>query len=588
MLLSVAQRIASTQKSGDPMRNMPFRVAVLAALLAGAAYEADAATFDLATKPDGSIVPGLRVEGEIVPGDAQRLLESYAKYGTEISPIYLRSEGGDVEEAMQMGAIVRRLRLETSVPVWDAGRPPVDSIEVDKREDTICASACFLVYAGGATRFGNYLALHRPYLARKDAQALSDVEYEALQKVMTAKVKAYLADMGVDQYWIDRMFAANSQGQYMPTWAEADNKVRHLMGMVPSLEEVVLSKCTEDPDVDRKLQAFRATRTGPLTPADIEKMKKIMHELDVFDECQKSVLSDMQTAAFERENEPFITRKCADHPPLTPSDIDRLKVLIAKGQAKSDTETAEQVGLLMKANASRQCRASTLYEIQIAALQRWDKEVRENIPRQIVAKDFDASELAPAEMVRRGKQAYEAEQWNAAARWFRKAADLGDADAMMGMSWIYGKGRGVAKDDAEALRWVRMAADRGSTVAMDSLGHDYEDGSRGMAQDYREAMRWYEKAVDKGSAEAMMNVGYLYYRGLGVPLDDGRAMEWFRKAADAGSGLALWQIGVNYASGRGVPKNDEQARYWMKKAVTSGDDIARSVANRWLVDHPAP
>jgi len=38
---------------------------------------------------------------------------------------------------------------------------------------------------------------------------------------MVPKVRTYLADMEVDQFWIDRMFAANSQEYYMPTWAEA-------------------------------------------------------------------------------------------------------------------------------------------------------------------------------------------------------------------------------------------------------------------------------------------------------------------------------------------------------------------------------
>ncbi len=118
--------------------------------------------------------------------------------------------------------------------------------------------------------FGNYLAMHRPYLARKGAQALSDVELEAAQKTMDSRVKQYLADMEVDQYWLDRMFSANSQEYYMPPWNEANSKIHHLMDMVPSLEEVVLSKCKEDPDVDRKVQAFGASRSGPLIAADVE------------------------------------------------------------------------------------------------------------------------------------------------------------------------------------------------------------------------------------------------------------------------------------------------------------------------------
>ena len=196
------------------MPNMTFRVAMASALLAGAACGANAATFDLARRSsDGAIVPGLRIEGEIAPGDAQRLLDYYAKYGKEISPVYPRSRGGDVEEAMRMGTIIRRLRLETSVPVWDTGKPPVDLIKVDRPEDAVCASACFLVYAGGATRFGNYLALHRLHPARKEAQVSSDVERcrRPPEDIRSREQGAFPNDMEVDHYWIDRTFSANSQ-----------------------------------------------------------------------------------------------------------------------------------------------------------------------------------------------------------------------------------------------------------------------------------------------------------------------------------------------------------------------------------------
>ena len=527
------------------------------------------------------------MEGEIVPGDAQRLLDAYAKYGAEISPVYLRSKGGDVEEAIRMGTIVRRLRLETSVAVWDGVRPAVDPIKVDHQEDTICASACFLVYAGGATRFGNYLALHRPYLARKDAQTLSDVEYETLQKTMTPKVKAYLADMDVDQYWIDRMFAANSQEQYMPNWAEADNKVRHLMGIVPSLEEVVLSKCKEDTNVDRNLQAFRQSRSGPLTPGDIEKMKVIMHEADVFYACQKTVLSDMQDAAFWRESEPALTAKCGPLP-LTASEVATLKALNAKGQAATQEEAALRQTLVAKYMSTSPCRAEVMGNIRMAAVQRWSQEVQNSLPKPSVAEDFDAKGLSAADMVKRGKEAYKAERGDTAARWFRKAADLGDSDGMMGMSWIYGNGKGVPQDDAERLRWVRKAAEHGNRNAMESLAYDYQQGAKGVAQDYAEAMRWYRKSADTGGDQAMMSVGQMYSQGFGVPVDYAEAMKWFHKAADAGNGFALVQIANLYAFGQGVPKDEEQARFWMKKAATSGDMIANTTANQWLVQHPAP
>jgi TPR repeat protein len=52
---------------------------------------------------------------------------------------------------------------------------------------------------------------------------------------------------------------------------------------------------------------------------------------------------------------------------------------------------------------------------------------------------------------------------------FRKAAELGDADAMQSLGWCYANGVGVAKDFMTAVEWVRKAADSGSTEAKESL-----------------------------------------------------------------------------------------------------------------------
>jgi TPR repeat protein len=58
-------------------------------------------------------------------------------------------------------------------------------------------------------------------------------------------------------------------------------------------------------------------------------------------------------------------------------------------------------------------------------------------------------------------------------------------------------GRGLAKDEAEAVRWLRKAADAGDTNGMASLGFAYETG-RGIAKNESEAIRWYRKAADAG------------------------------------------------------------------------------------------
>ena len=59
-------------------------------------------------------------------------------------------------------------------------------------------------------------------------------------------------------------------------------------------------------------------------------------------------------------------------------------------------------------------------------------------------------------------------------RWYRKAADLGDANGMWFVGMAYRFGNGVAKDQTEAASWYRKAAERGNTTAMAGLAEMYK------------------------------------------------------------------------------------------------------------------
>jgi len=67
---------------------------------------------------------------------------------------------------------------------------------------------------------------------------------------------------------------------------------------------------------------------------------------------------------------------------------------------------------------------------------------------------------------------------------------------------MYEQGRGgITKDDAEAARWYRKAADQGNADAQTNLGIMYRDG-RGVPQDQNEAALWFRKAAAQGNAKA--------------------------------------------------------------------------------------
>jgi Sel1 repeat len=131
-----------------------------------------------------------------------------------------------------------------------------------------------------------------------------------------------------------------------------------------------------------------------------------------------------------------------------------------------------------------------------------------------------------------------AQDYAKAREWSQKAAEKGDATAMLWLGLLYRDGHGVAQDYVKAREWYEKAAEKGDPSAMQSLGLAYHQG-QGVAQDYAKAREWYEKAAEKGDAKAMTALGLLYDSGSGVARDTARAREWYEKATDKGDKVAL-------------------------------------------------
>jgi hypothetical protein len=108
-------------------------------------------------------------EAHLVPGDV----------------VLMSSPGGDLEQAVIMGEIIRARGLATAVGVIDGG---------GKVRPSHCASACVFVFAGGATRFGvagSRLGVHRFVSNAADHDAVSETQRT------TGQILSYLTRMGV-------------------------------------------------------------------------------------------------------------------------------------------------------------------------------------------------------------------------------------------------------------------------------------------------------------------------------------------------------------------------------------------------------
>jgi len=198
------------------------------------------------------------------------------------------------------------------------------------------------------------------------------------------------------------------------------------------------------------------------------------------------------------------------------------------------------------------------------------------------APSVQQKELSAQEWFEQGARAESLKDDSLAANYYRRAADVGNIDAMAKLGLIYATGRGVPQDDAQAVIWYSKAADDGNALAMSGLGHMYFGWQGGLPRDDVQAAKWYRKAADAGNANAMANLGLMYANGRGVPQDDAQAVSWYRKAADAGDGLGMSGLGYMYRGGRGgLPRDDAQALIWFLKAADVGN--ADAMANLGLM-----
>jgi TPR repeat protein len=200
--------------------------------------------------------------------------------------------------------------------------------------------------------------------------------------------------------------------------------------------------------------------------------------------------------------------------------------------------------------------------------------------------------------IAKGNEALGRQQFGEALKWYKTAADAGNAAAMCNVGLFYETGKGTTADSVEAVNWYTKAADKNylpglvnlasmyeraqdfgkaftrykqaadlnDVGAMVKLAHLYQEGL-GTEENTTEAVKWYQKAADLNNSTAMTNLGVLYSRGVGVQLDDDAAMKWFHKAADLKNPAAMNAIGGMYDSGHGVKQDPAEAMKWYKKAA---------------------
>lgn len=129
--------------------------------------------------------------------------------------------------------------------------------------------------------------------------------------------------------------------------------------------------------------------------------------------------------------------------------------------------------------------------------------------------------------------------------------------------------------DLKLFENIKVKAENGDAVAQSLIGDCYSLG-KGVLKDNGEAVIWWLKAAEQNNAHAQCMLGITYYDGEGVRRDYTEAFKWLYKAAEQNDADAQGYLGFCYNTGNGVPRDYVEAYKWYNLASAQGDEYAKS------------
>ncbi len=146
-----------------------------------------------------------------------------------------------------------------------------------------------------------------------------------------------------------------------------------------------------------------------------------------------------------------------------------------------------------------------------------------------------------------GFLAQQSQQQNALAEamgYYRRAADLGQLQAMNNYGFLLAGSTQEVEKAREGIAFIKQAAEGGLNAARRNMASIYLNGLGGEARDPDAALELLEKAAADGDGQAQFELAQFYLDlGGAERVDDDKAWEWLNKAADSGNPSALATLG---------------------------------------------
>lgn len=178
---------------------------------------------------------------------------------------------------------------------------------------------------------------------------------------------------------------------------------------------------------------------------------------------------------------------------------------------------------------------------------------------------------------REGMALARAGRMEAAAPYYRKAAENGHVEAQYILATMYRTGRGLPLDMDQAVLWYARSADGGYPMAQFTLGNMHLKGD-GVPRNVPMALELLGRAAEQGHPQAQYNLG-VYYYGLGNEDGYRKAEKWFLGAASQGDSSSQYALGRLYSAPHdGVRLDRVRAYAWYSLAAANGHPDAATAA----------
>ncbi|KAI9246878.1 hypothetical protein BDA99DRAFT_543066 [Phascolomyces articulosus] len=158
-------------------------------------------------------------------------------------------------------------------------------------------------------------------------------------------------------------------------------------------------------------------------------------------------------------------------------------------------------------------------------------------------------------------------------RWLERAAITDNPRALFRLGLMYEEGIGVEQDNDTAKRYFKAAADEGNAAAQFQLAIMYSFGRLGTRPNPQDANDYLYKSANAGYFRAQRHIG-LTYLERGPHNQHHRngsnktAVQWFFRAASQGDIMAYILLGECYERGRGVQMDYRVAQEYYEKAIS--------------------